>query len=72
MPLYTPHVMRFNDSLVKLAEAGSKIGFASAMAIANPDGASDEVRFQTGAEIDKMVANLNRLRVQLEKIGQRN
>lgn len=71
MPLYTPEVMRFHDSLVELAEAGSKIGLAAAMAIANPDGASDEVRFQIGKEVDDMVDNLLRLQTKLEQIGQR-
>ena len=72
MPLYTPEVMRFNDSLVELAEAGSKIGFAAAMAIANPGGVSDEVRFQIGKEVDDMTASLGRLHIKLVQIGQRD
>ncbi len=72
MPLYTPEVMRFHDSLVELAEAGSKIGLVSAMAIANPNGASKEVRLQIGKEVDEMVVNLTRLHAKLVQIGQRD
>ncbi|MEK7547245.1 MAG: hypothetical protein AAB536_03660 [Patescibacteria group bacterium] len=64
--------MRFNDSLTKLAEVGSKICLAAARAIANPGGASDEVRLQVGIEIDKTVENLRSLQVELEQIGQKN
>lgn len=71
MPHITPEIMRFSEKLVELAEAGSKIGLAAAMAIANPAGASDEVRFQIGREVDDMTASLGRLQAKLEQIGQR-
>jgi len=67
----TPSLDKFQDKLIELVGAGSKIGLAAAMAMANPDGVDELGRGIVSDQIKGTIENLRHLQATLERIGQK-
>ncbi len=63
---------KFNDKLIELVGAGSKIGLVAAMAMANPDGINEIGRSIIADQVKGTIENLRQLQASLEIIGKKN
>lgn len=71
MPLNSS-VDLFHEKLIRLADAGAKIGLAAASAMANPDGCSHTMMGMANEEIDDVIRDMRHLTDTLHRIGQKS
>ncbi len=67
----TPSIDSFNDKLIQLVGASTKVNLAAALAMANPNGTDDIGRRTVSDRIKVTIENLRQLQVALEAIGRK-